>query len=125
MQNNSSHPINVLLAGILVSIACGIIGTFVVINRMVFISGGIAHAAYGGIGLGYFFGFNLEQAMQAEQQRMTRTRRLVLDWITAAEAPFSAEALVDDLTKHLVTQVTIDTVLLVVSAQAQPAVRAV
>lgn len=49
---------NALLAGILVSVACGIIGTFVVINRMVFISGGIAHAAYGGIGLGYFFGFN-------------------------------------------------------------------
>jgi zinc transport system permease protein len=49
---------NAILAGILVSIACGIIGTFVVINRIVFISGGIAHAAYGGIGLGYFFRFN-------------------------------------------------------------------
>ncbi len=49
---------NALMAGILVSIACGIIGTFVVINRIVFVSGGIAHAAYGGIGLGYFFGFN-------------------------------------------------------------------
>ena len=49
---------NALLAGLLVSIACGIIGTFVVVNRIVFISGGIAHAAYGGIGLGYFFGFN-------------------------------------------------------------------
>jgi zinc transport system permease protein len=49
---------NALLAGLLVSIACGIIGTFVVINRLVFISGGIAHAAYGGIGLGYFFQFN-------------------------------------------------------------------
>ncbi|GBF81591.1 metal ABC transporter permease [Aphanothece sacrum] len=49
---------NAILAGILVSIACGIIGTFVVINRIVFISGGIAHAAYGGIGLGYFFQFN-------------------------------------------------------------------
>jgi len=48
---------NALLAGLLVSIACGIIGTLVVINRIVFISGGIAHAAYGGIGLGYFFGF--------------------------------------------------------------------
>lgn len=46
------------MAGVLVSIACGIIGTFVVINRIVFISGGIAHAAYGGIGLGYFFQFN-------------------------------------------------------------------
>ncbi|MEM8778914.1 MAG: metal ABC transporter permease [Cyanobacteria bacterium P01_G01_bin.49] len=49
---------NALCAGILVSIACGIIGTLVVVNRIVFISGGIAHAAYGGIGLGYFFQIN-------------------------------------------------------------------
>ena len=47
-----------LMAGVLVSVACGIVGTYVVVNRIVFISGGIAHAAYGGIGLGYFFGFN-------------------------------------------------------------------
>ncbi|MDJ0726770.1 MAG: metal ABC transporter permease [Prochloraceae cyanobacterium] len=47
-----------LLAGILVSVACGIVGTFVVVNRIVFISGGIAHTAYGGIGLGYYLGFN-------------------------------------------------------------------
>lgn len=43
-----------LLAGLLVSIACGLIGTYVVVKRIVFISGGIAHAAYGGIGLGYY-----------------------------------------------------------------------
>ena len=49
---------NALMAGVLVSIACGIIGTLVVVNRIVFLSGGIAHAAYGGIGLGYFWGFN-------------------------------------------------------------------
>jgi len=49
---------NALMAGVLVSIACGIIGAFVVVKRIVFISGGIAHAAYGGIGLGYFFNFN-------------------------------------------------------------------
>jgi zinc transport system permease protein len=49
---------NALAAGILVSIACGIIGTFVVVNRIVFVSGGIAHAAYGGIGLGYYFKFS-------------------------------------------------------------------
>jgi zinc transport system permease protein len=49
---------NALMAGVLVSVACGIIGTFVVVNRIVFLSGGIAHAAYGGIGLGYFFNFN-------------------------------------------------------------------
>ncbi len=48
---------NALMAGLLVSIACGIIGTMVVVNRIVFISGGIAHASYGGIGLAFFAGF--------------------------------------------------------------------
>ena len=47
---------NALFAGLLASVACGIIGTLVVVNRIVFISGGIAHAAYGGIGLAFFFG---------------------------------------------------------------------
>jgi zinc transport system permease protein len=47
---------NALLAGLLAGLACGIIGTLVVVNRIVFISGGIAHAAYGGIGLAVFFG---------------------------------------------------------------------
>lgn len=50
---------NALVAGVLVSIACGIVGTFVVIKRIVFISGGIAHAAYGGIGLGYYVKYAL------------------------------------------------------------------
>ncbi len=49
---------NALIAGLFVSVACAIIGTYVVINRIVFITGGIAHAAYGGIGLGVFFGLN-------------------------------------------------------------------
>jgi zinc transport system permease protein len=49
---------NALLTGLLVSVACGVIGTFVVVKRIVFISGGIAHAAYGGIGLGYFLGLD-------------------------------------------------------------------
>ncbi len=47
---------NALLTGLLVSIACGVIGTLVVVKRIVFVSGGIAHAAYGGVGLGYFLG---------------------------------------------------------------------
>jgi len=47
---------NALLAGVLVSMACGIIGTLVVLNRIVFISGGIAHAAYGGVGIAYYLG---------------------------------------------------------------------
>ncbi|WP_162328623.1 metal ABC transporter permease [Synechocystis sp. CACIAM 05] len=49
---------NAIVASLLVSLACGLIGSFIVINRMVFISGGVAHAAYGGIGLGYYFAFN-------------------------------------------------------------------
>jgi len=47
-----------LLTGLLASIACGIIGTYVVVKRIVFLSGGISHTAYGGIGMGYYFGFN-------------------------------------------------------------------
>jgi zinc transport system permease protein len=50
---------NALAAGLLVSIAAGFIGTFVVVNRMVFLAGGIAHSAYGGIGLSIFFGFSM------------------------------------------------------------------
>lgn len=45
-----------LLAGIVVSIITAIIGTLVVVNKMVFLSGGIAHSAYGGIGLSIYFG---------------------------------------------------------------------
>jgi zinc transport system permease protein len=48
---------NALAAGILTSIACGIIGTLIVVNRLVFLSGGIAHSAYGGIGLAFYFGW--------------------------------------------------------------------
>jgi len=46
-----------LAAGLLASIICGIMGTLVVANRIVFLSGGIAHAAYGGIGLAFFMGW--------------------------------------------------------------------
>ena len=49
---------NALIAAVLVNIACGIVGTYVVIKKIVFISGGISHAAFGGIGLGYFLGTN-------------------------------------------------------------------
>lgn len=49
---------NALAAAILASIACGIIGVYVVVKKIVFISGGIAHASFGGIGLGYYLGIN-------------------------------------------------------------------
>ena len=50
---------NALIVGILSSICCGIIGTYIVNRKMVFISSSISHASYGGIGIGvyliYFF----------------------------------------------------------------------
>lgn len=46
-----------LAAGLLASVICGIMGALVVVNRIVFLSGGIAHAAYGGIGLAFYFGW--------------------------------------------------------------------
>lgn len=47
---------NAIMAGLLASLICGMIGTLVVVNRIVFISGGIAHASYGGVGLAFFLG---------------------------------------------------------------------
>lgn len=49
---------NALIAGLLAAIACGIVGAYVVVKRIIFISGGIAHASFGGIGLGYLIGIN-------------------------------------------------------------------
>lgn len=49
---------NAIAAAILASVSCGIIGSYIVAKRIVFISGGITHASFGGIGIGYFFGFN-------------------------------------------------------------------
>ncbi|MDR3118786.1 MAG: metal ABC transporter permease [Mediterranea sp.] len=45
-----------LLGSLLASIVCGIIGTYIVTRRLVFISGGITHASFGGIGIGLFAG---------------------------------------------------------------------
>jgi zinc transport system permease protein len=47
---------NAIIAGLLVSIASGIIGSLIVVNRMVFLAGGIAHTSYGGIGIAIYFG---------------------------------------------------------------------
>ena len=45
-----------LLGSLFASIACGIIGTYIVTRRLVFISGGITHASFGGIGIGLYTG---------------------------------------------------------------------
>lgn len=75
---------NAVAAGLLVSVACGVIGTLVVLNRIVFLSAGIAHAAYGGIGLGYLLqidpfvsaiGFSLAAALgMGTVQRVSKER---------------------------------------------------
>ena len=49
---------NALAAGVAAAVLCGVIGIYVILNKIVFISDGIAHAAFGGIGLGYFLGLD-------------------------------------------------------------------
>lgn len=47
----------VLAAGLLASLACGVIGSYVVAKRISGVTGGLSHAAFGGVGLGYWLGF--------------------------------------------------------------------
>ncbi|MCL1822384.1 MAG: metal ABC transporter permease [Prolixibacteraceae bacterium] len=49
---------NALWASLLIAIACGIAGTYIVSRRIVFISGGVTHASFGGLGMGFYFGVN-------------------------------------------------------------------
>jgi len=47
-----------VVAGVLASALCGIVGTFVVVKRVSFLAGGLSHAAFGGLGLCFFLGVN-------------------------------------------------------------------
>jgi zinc transport system permease protein len=49
---------NALAASLFIAITCGVIGTYVVARRIVFISGGITHASFGGLGIGFYLGIN-------------------------------------------------------------------
>ncbi len=49
---------NAMMAGLLASVACGLVGVYVVVKKIVSMSGGIAHASFGGIGLGYLLNFS-------------------------------------------------------------------
>ena len=49
---------NALAACILSGITCGVIGTYVVCRRMVFLAGGITHASFGGLGIAFYLGAN-------------------------------------------------------------------
>lgn len=55
---NYSFVQNAIIAGVLSSVACGISGTFVVVKKISYLSGGIAHAIVGGLGIAYFLGIN-------------------------------------------------------------------
>lgn len=49
---------NALLAAVLLSVITGFIGSYIVVRRLVFLSGGITHASFGGIGIAWYFGLN-------------------------------------------------------------------
>ena len=49
---------NALIGSFLASVLCGIVGTYIVTRRLVFISGGLTHASFGGIGLGVYWGIS-------------------------------------------------------------------
>jgi len=50
--------IHAVLASVLCGVACGMVGTYVVCRRLVFLSGGITHSSFGGIGIAYYLGLN-------------------------------------------------------------------
>ncbi len=68
---------NALLAGVLSSILCGVIGVLVVVNRIVFVSAGTAHAAYGGIGLAFYMGWPILLTTLG----FSLTSTLIISWI--------------------------------------------
>lgn len=49
---------NAFWAAILLAVAVGLIGSYVVARRLVFLSGGITHSSFGGIGIAYYMGLN-------------------------------------------------------------------
>ena len=55
---NQGFMQNAVIVGLLASVACGVMGTYVVVRRIVFISGGISHTVFGGMGIAYYYGYN-------------------------------------------------------------------
>lgn len=47
---------NAVILMLLLSVVAGIVGSYIVVRRMVFVSGGVTHASFGGIGMAYYFG---------------------------------------------------------------------
>ncbi|MCF7935364.1 MAG: metal ABC transporter permease [Synergistales bacterium] len=68
---------NALWAALLASILCGIIGTVIVVKRMVILAGGVAHAAYGGVGLAVFLGISPQLGAMGFSMIMA----LLMSWV--------------------------------------------
>lgn len=47
-----------IVASVMAALLCAIVGTFIVVMRMVFMSGGVSHSAFAGLGAAHYFGFN-------------------------------------------------------------------
>ena len=45
---------NMFIVAAMACLLCGVVGTFIVVKRMVFATGGIAHTSFGGVGLAYY-----------------------------------------------------------------------
>ena len=71
-----------LLAGLLASVGCGIAGTYVVVKRIGFLAGGIAHAVLGGMGAALYFG--------VDPMRGRSSRRWPPHWSSAGSPCASA-----------------------------------
>lgn len=69
---------NALIAGLLASVICGVIGSLVVVNRIVFLAGGVAHASYGGVGLAFYLGLPVLPVTAA----FSTGAALVMAWVT-------------------------------------------
>lgn len=70
-----------LLACVLASIGCGVIGVYVVVKRIGFLAGGIAHAVLGGIGAAYYFGISpLTGALASALVAAVLIGRVKLHW---------------------------------------------
>ena len=79
---------NALLGVIIVSIMSAMIGTYIITRRLMFITGGVTHACFGGLGIGYYLGVSpifmagvfavaVAGFMYAQMQRKSKTETIL------------------------------------------------
>lgn len=80
-----------LVAGLLASIGCGVMGTYVVVKRIAFIAGGIAHSVLGGMGAAVYYGYDpLAGALTAAIASALIIGTVRLKWKTQEDTLISA-----------------------------------